>query len=264
MNSVLHSFFDIDHEESYASGHLRFLRSKSAGIVLLNRPDRANAYCREMVKAFESVLECCAGPEDTLKILILASSDPRYFCSGADRGELDARRAEDSFALPIRSLCNRLAAWPKPSLALAEGAVRGGGCELALACDIRITCEAASWGFPEVGLGLIPAAGGCRRLVSLAGPGTAKDMILFGRILSGREASEAGLAQYCLHRSEDAWKLAAELAARVGKCGGLALRLAKEACRRAEAEETESGSYEACAQALLYERRFSAINSSKD
>lgn len=230
-----------------------FEEKEGVAFIRLNREEKANAYNEALLEEFSGALSRCEKNAGALRALVIASAGRRFFCAGADRDELKGRGADDSFRLRSRELFDRLAAWPGLSVAAVAGAARGGGAELALACDIRLVTEKASFGFPELSLGLIPAAGGCRRLTALVGLGLAKDMILLGRVIEGREALRCGLANY-LFSADEITARAEEMARRAAQADFRALRLAKAACGlSAGAESPLSAAYETCAQALLYE-----------
>ncbi|MBQ7501329.1 enoyl-CoA hydratase/isomerase family protein [bacterium] len=229
-----------------------FERKDGVAFISLNREEKANSYNEELLNEFSRALTFCEENMRVIRVLVIGSAGTRFFCAGADKDELRGRGAEDSFTLRSRELFDRVAAWPGLTVAAVGGAARGGGTELALACDIRLATEKASFGFPEISLGLIPAAGGCRRLTALIGPGLAKDMIMLGRIIGGREAVQCGLANYLLTEAELRQK-AEEMASRAAAADFTALRLAKAACASAAAESPAGKSFETCAQALLYE-----------
>jgi enoyl-CoA hydratase len=141
---------------------------------------------------------------------------------------------------------------PIPTIAAVNGYALGGGCEVALACDIRIAAENATFGFPEVGLGILPGLGGTQRLPRLIGPALAKELIFTGRRIEAEEAREIGLANRVVGRGE-ALGAARELAAEIGQNAPLAVRHAKTAANRALDVDLVSGlEYETDQFALLF------------
>jgi enoyl-CoA hydratase/carnithine racemase len=209
------------------SAPLRVEHGDSAVTVLFDRPERRNALSVEMSQAFAAVLDEYA---ETPLPLVLRSATPGMFVSGTDVASLKERTLADSLNRINSSLFQRLHDHPWPTIAVVDGAALGGGCELALACDFRITTEDALWGLPEVRLGIIPSAGALVRLRALVGTGTATDLVLTGRRIRGREAGDLGLAS----RVTTAEGLAGALdtlLADVGAAAPLAQRLAKEAMR---------------------------------
>jgi enoyl-CoA hydratase/carnithine racemase len=152
------------------------------------------------------------------------------FVSGTDVASLKERTLADSLNRINSSLFQRLHDHPWPTIAVVDGAALGGGCELALACDFRITTEDALWGLPEVRLGIIPSAGALVRLRALVGTGTATDLVLTGRRIRGREAGDLGLASR-VTTAEGLSGVLDTLLSDVGAAAPLAQRLAKEAMR---------------------------------
>src|SRR3712207_5257195 len=141
---------------------------------------------------------------------------------------------------------------PIPTIAAVNGFALGGGCEVALACDVRIAAGNALFGFPEVSLGILPGMGGTQRLPRLVGPAFAKELIFTGRRIGAKEAHEIGLVNRVVSRGE-ALKVAKELAAEIAANGPLAVRHAKAATNRAMDVDLVSGlEYEADQFALLF------------
>jgi enoyl-CoA hydratase len=212
--------------------------------VLLNRPQQLNALSDELMEELVGRLQEL-DRDDAVRCIVLGGSE-RVFAAGADIGELAnttaielyyARRIERWDA--IRNL------W-KPLVAAVSGYCLGGGCELALSCDLIIASETARFGQPETSLGIIPGAGGTQRLTRAVGKATAMDVILSGRLLSADEALAAGLVARVVAREawlDEAKRVAHEISAK----GPVATRLAKEAVNRAYESTLQLG--------LEYERR---------
>lgn len=224
------------------------------GVALLglDRPDRANAYHRALLLELRDELARLAEAPG-IQALVLHSGTSRHFCSGADREELDQRGAEDGPALLARRVFDELARWPRPTVAAVRGAVLGGGLELALACDLRVAADDARFAFPETGLGLVPAAGGCFRAPRILGEALAREMVLFGRELDAWEALDRRLVTEVAPPGEVleralAWAMQA--AAR----HPLATRLAKQALALA-VPAGGALEFEGAAQAALYALR---------
>ena len=219
-------------------------RDGAIAVVLLNRPQQLNALSDELMDELVSALQEL-DRDEAIRCVVLGGNE-RAFAAGADIGELAqasavelyyARRVERWDA--IRSL------WT-PLVAAVSGFCLGGGCELALACDLIVASETARFGQPETGLGIIPGAGGTQRFTRAVGKAVAMDVILSGRTLSAREALEAGLVARVVAREawlEEAKRVAREIAAK----GPVATRLAKEAVDRAYEGPLSLG--------LEYERR---------
>lgn len=214
-------------------------------IVTLNRPSARNAIDREMLAELEVV---CHELEQVPRILILMGGEG-FFAAGADIAELRERRSEDALHGHTSRIFTRIAHLPMPVIAALDGYALGGGAELACAADFRLGTEAATFGSPEVGLGIIAAAGGTWRLRDLVGDSIARQMLLAGRTLDAGEALEAGLLDQIVPpaRLLDA---AIALAGRIARQDPLAVRLTKLALR------TPRGAHPAVdelAQALLFE-----------
>jgi enoyl-CoA hydratase len=201
-------------------------RDARVGVVLMNRPKQLNALSGELMSAVVAALqELDADPE--IRAIVLGGGE-RAFAAGADIAELAA-------GTPISLYENRrIDAWDSirdlrtPVVAAVSGFCLGGGCELAMLCDLIVASETARFGQPEINLGVLPGAGGTQRLTHAVGKAVAMDMILTGRMLSAREALSFGLVARVVAREawlEQAKRVAAEIAAK----GPVALRLAKEA-----------------------------------
>jgi enoyl-CoA hydratase len=200
---------------------------QEAVTLFFDRPDKRNALNRQLSEAISSALRTA---ESSAKPLVLRSRAAGMFVGGADVAELKERGVEDSLGRMNARLFQQLFDHPWPTIALVDGAALGGGCELALACDFRITSERAQWGLPEVRLGIIPSAGGLTRLSRLIGVGNANDLVLTGRRVLGDEALRLGLVNRCLPAEQLDAGLA-DLLRELRRAAPLAVRLAKEAMR---------------------------------
>jgi enoyl-CoA hydratase len=193
--------------------------------VLLNRPKQLNALSDELMEALVTALRGLEA-EEAIRCVVIGGTE-RAFAAGADIREL-AR------ASPIDLLyARRVERWDAiknlwtPLVAAVSGFCLGGGCELALSCDIVVASETARFGQPETGLGLIPGAGGTQRWTRAVGKAMAMDVVLSGRFLTAREALAAGLVSRVVAR--EAWLDEAKRVARdVAAKGPVATRLAKE------------------------------------
>lgn len=189
------------------------------------RPEKRNALSPEVSRAMRDALR---EHRSTPRPFIISSSTPGIFVSGTDVGALRERTLDDSLARRNSEVFQQLEEHPWPTVAVVDGPALGGGCELALACDLRLASTRSLWGLPEVRLGIIPSAGGLWRLPQLIGRSAATDLILTGRRIDGTEAHRLGLASRLVAPDEldDALAiLLDELNAAVP----LAQRLAKEA-----------------------------------
>jgi len=177
--------------------------------VTINRPDKLNALNRATVIAIADAARRAVSDPD-VGVIALTGAGEKAFVAGADIAEmaaLDPREAQ-SFAHELNDGLGTLESSPKPVLAAVNGFALGGGCELAMACHVRIAADTAKFGQPEVGLGLIPGAGGTQRLQRLVGRGRALDLILTGDMVDAAEAMRIGLVERVVP--------ADELRARVG------------------------------------------------
>jgi enoyl-CoA hydratase/carnithine racemase len=164
--------------------------------ITLNRPDRLNALSRATVESLDAARARALDDTD-VGVMVLTGSGEKAFAAGADIAEMSSLGAAEARAYSrfLQEALDRLERSPKPVLAAINGFALGGGCELAMACHVRIASESASFGQPEVALGLIPGAGGTQRLPRLVGRGRALDMILSGDRIDAPEALRIGLVQ---------------------------------------------------------------------
>lgn len=208
--------------------------------ICLNRPKVYNALCAALNKDMESALNELVQNSDVRALIITGGS--KVFAAGADIREMltanpfEARESSCSGHL----INNTIEALPFPVIAAVCGPALGGGCELALACDFRILGENAQLGLPEVGLGIIPGAGGTQRLVRLIGAARAKEMILLGKTIKATEAMALGLATAVVP-DDLVQKEAIGMAHRLAEKPASALMLAKQAVNYGETFGGEAG-----------------------
>jgi enoyl-CoA hydratase len=205
-------------------------RDDPIAVVLLNRPQQLNALSDELMGALVDALRELDG-EDAVRCIVVGGSD-RAFAAGADIGQLAQASPVEMYYQRRVDRWDEIRALWTPLVAAVSGFCLGGGCELAMACDLIVASETAKFGQPETGLGLIPGAGGTQRLTRAVGKAVAMDMILSGRFLSASEAQRAGLVARVVAKEawlEEAKRVARDIAAK----GPVATRLAKEAVDRA-------------------------------
>lgn len=219
-------------------------------IVTLNRPQVLNALNHELMAELSTALEGF-DTDDSIRVIILTGSE-RAFAAGADIKEMS-----DESAVSIM-LKDRLATWDKvrfikkPIIAAVSGFALGGGCELAMTCDIIIASETAQFGQPEINIGVIPGAGGTQRLTRAVGKYKAMEMILSGRSISANEAEKMGLVNKVVP-AELLLIEAKALAKEIAKKSPLALRAAKEAVLKSyEMTMTEGLNFERKAFYMLF------------
>jgi len=174
--------------------------------------------------------------------------------AGADMGELGERTVFDALASMMQGVYDKIEAYEKPTVAAVNGLALGGGCELAMACDVRIASENARFGLPEVTLAIIPGAGGTQRLSRLVGKGRAIEMILTGQIIDAEEAHRIGLVTQVAGVDEDLMDKVRTTAATILSRGPLAVRLAKLAVNTGFETDQKTGLIiERLALALLFD-----------
>jgi enoyl-CoA hydratase/carnithine racemase len=213
--------------------------------ILLWRADKRNAVNPTLARQLDQAV---AGVEDCGLPLVIRSGTPGMFVAGTDLVALSRRTLTESLERLNPKVFQRIADYPWASVAVVDGPALGGGLELALACDIRVTTPGSLWGLPEVTLGLVPSAGGLYRLAGLVGQGKARELILTGRTFRGAEAAQIGLAQL-LVEADDLDSALASLVERLSRADPLAVRLAKEAMRDPASDRTRL--VDALAQATL-------------
>lgn len=198
-------------------------------IVTVNRPKALNALnqetLEEMLRCFQEI-----GVDEKIRVVIVTGGGEKAFVAGADisfmenLNALTARR----FAQLGQNVLNTIENLPQPVIAAVNGFALGGGCELALSCDIRLASENAKFGQPEVNLGVLPGFGGTQRLPRLVGKGLANELLFTGNIIDAAEACRIGLVNRVVTR-EQLLPACKEMAAAIASRGTVAVRLCKEA-----------------------------------
>ena len=208
------------------------------GIIQINRPKVLNALNQQTMNAVVAALEEFDKSEE-IGCLVLTGNE-RAFAAGADIKQMATATPVDMLKNPFIDYWDRLSRINKPIIAAVSGYALGGGCELAMACDLIIASESARFGQPEINLGVIPGAGGTQRLTRAVGKAVAMEMILNGRQLSAEEALGYGLVNRVVPVElylEETIKFAAEIAARAP----VAVRLGKEAINAAFETNLQTG-----------------------
>lgn len=213
-------------------------------ILTINRPDKLNALSEEVRTEALAHLEAIA-VDDAIGAVVITGAGEKSFIAGADIGEFAGRSPFDQrHAMRSPRVFDVMASFPKPVIAMINGFCLGGGCELAMSCDIRIASAQARFGQPEIKLGLIPGGGGTQRLPRLVGLGNAMRLILTGDMIPATEAKEIGLVDLVVPAEELRAKTL-ELAAKIASFSPLTVKVAKEAVRASERLSIEDGiSYE--------------------
>jgi len=210
----------------------------AVGIARLDRPEARNALSPELMEELASVCERWDEDPEVRCILIAGGDD--WFAAGADIKVMAKRTLAETLTSPAARFWPRLAALRTPLVAAVSGYALGGGCELALACDMIVASESAQFGQPEILLGIIPGGGGTQRLARVMGKQRAMELVLTGRRIGAEEAHRLGIVTRLA--SADRWLDAAlELAEEVAERPPLAARLAKQAVLAAEETALSAG-----------------------
>ena len=224
----------------------------AVGIIHLNRPDALNALNHPLMDQLEAILDKWAA-DPAVRVVVINGS-ARAFAAGADIKEMDNLSAKDWAKDMHLSRWDKVGGYPKPTIAAVSGFALGGGCELALACDMIVASESAQFGQPEVAIGVIPGAGGTVRLARVLGKAKTMELCLTGRRVSALEAKELGFVNKVVPVEsylDEALKLAGQLAA----MPPLALQAAKRSILNAYSVDS----------ALKYERdQFYALFDTED
>jgi enoyl-CoA hydratase/carnithine racemase len=170
-------------------------------VVTVNRSDVRNALNRRVIESVRSTLDRFR-EDDGVVTLIFTGAGEKAFVAGTHIGELKDRTIVDGLAANMLRLYDEIEGFEKPTIATVNGYAFGGGCELAIACDIRLASENARFGLSETSLWIIPAAGGTQRLARLVGKGRALEMILTGRTIGAEEALNIGLVSRVVPQAE--------------------------------------------------------------
>lgn len=228
------------------------LEPDGIAVLTFNRPDVRNAMSKQMVDETRRAIDDLTARGD-VRVLIFTGAGEKAFVSGADIAELRDRNRMDALRRINSALFRAIEALPFPTIAAIRGFALGGGCELALACDLRVCGESSKLGQPEVGLGILPGAGACYRLPRVVGHGVARELIFTGRIIDAREAKEIGLVNRVVPDAE-VLQVARGLAAEIAKNSALAVRMAKMAITMGTEASTDAlQALECTAQAVLFE-----------
>jgi enoyl-CoA hydratase len=213
-------------------------RDGDVGSCILNRPERRNALSTAVLEALVAALDALDA-DPAIRAIVLRG-EGKAFAAGADVDELAGISGMQSRTSPRRALWDRIQQRPTPVIAAVHGYALGGGCELALACDIIVAADDARFGLPETGLGIIPGAGGTQRLVRAVGKSLALDVILAGRLLTAAEAVAAGIAARSVP-AEDLVATALAVAHEIARRSPIAISLARDAVHRSLDVTLEAG-----------------------
>ncbi len=217
---------------------------KHVALIELNRPKALNALKIELMTELKETL-IQLDEDDSVRAIVL-TGNARAFAAGADIKQMAGKGAIDMFNIDQFSTWDRIKKTKKPIIAAVSGFALGGGCELAMLCDMIVASETAKFGQPEIKIGVIPGAGGTQRLTRAVGKVRAMEMVLTGRFISAEEAFQAGLINKVVP-VELYLKEAIKLAQKVAEMSPIAIKLAKEAVLQAFNTSLDDG--------LLLERK---------
>jgi enoyl-CoA hydratase len=226
-----------------AYDNLLFEVSEQIARITFNRPNVLNALNRKTIDELGDCLKKVRA-DDAIRVLILTGAGEKAFIAGADINELSQQTPVNGreFTLYGQEIIHRLETLGKPAIAAINGFALGGGCELALACTLRIASRNAKLGQPEVKLGIIPGYGGSQRLPRLCGKGLAHELILTGEMITAEEALRVGLVNRVVESAE-LLATAEAIAQKIIANAPLAVKYALEAVERGMEMPQEEGLY---------------------
>ena len=220
------------------------------GFIIINRPELRNALNIDTLLEIESAMDVLRDDKN-IRVIIFTGAGEKSFAAGADISQLNKRTMIEALKPNMTATYRKIEDYEKPTIAAINGFALGGGLELALACDIRVASLNAKVGLPEVGLGIMPGAGGTQRLSRIIGKGKAMELILTGDVITAAEAERLNLISKAVPQ-EELMDAAKEYARRISLKGPLALRMAKAAVNRGADMEMETALYlEKLAQTIL-------------
>lgn len=222
------------------------------GIITMNRPEALNALSSAVFADLTKALDQVEHDDEVYVVVITGAG--RAFVAGADIGEMAHMNVEEglSFSELGNSLLMRVDMFPKPTIAAVNGFALGGGCELSLACDIRIASEKAKFGQPEVGLGIIPGFGGTQRMARIIGTGPAMELIFTADTIDAKQAEKIGMVNHVVP-AEELMNTAIAMAEKIASKAQVAIRTSKMALRRGiDCDITTAVTYEALAFATCF------------
>ena len=187
--------------------NMKYIQLEPQGEIALlriNRPEALNAMNIDVISELSRTVDI-VGADESIKVVIITGSGDKSFCAGADISymvNIDPISAE-KYASSAQSVLNKIERLEKPVIAAVNGYALGGGCELAMVCDIRVASSNAKLGQPEVTIGIPPGWGGTQRLMRLVGPAKAKELVFTGKMISAQEALQMGLVNSVIELSTD-------------------------------------------------------------
>lgn len=209
-------------------------------VITINRPDKLNALNTKVHEEGVAALDALKNDDD-VRVVVFTGAGEKAFIAGADISEFAGQTSVTQRAVfQNRTLFNSIDTFPKPVIAMINGFALGGGCELSMACDIRIASENAKLGQPEINLGIIPGGGGTQRLTRLIGEGKAMELILTGDMIGAEEALALGLVNH-VFPADELVESTMKIAAKIASKSPIALQMAKEAVKTASRSNLDEG-----------------------
>ena len=221
-------------------------------VVTMNRPEALNALNKAVFTDLEVALDDVEKDDEVYVVIITGAG--RAFIAGADIGEMAPMNVAEGLAFSElgNRILMRVDMMEKPTIAAVNGFALGGGCELAMSCDIRVASEKATFGMPEVGLGITPGFGGTQRLQRIVGMSTAMELVLTSRTIDAQEALQIGLVKH-VYPADVMLDKALELANAIASNAQVAVRQSKAAIRRGLQTDIYTGAaYESEAFGLCF------------
>ena len=209
--------------------------------LTINRPEAMNAMNQKVINELESNIHSCVS-DDSVGVIIISGSGEKAFIAGADIKKMQKMSSEEAlvFGKSGQQLTLTIENSSKPVIAAVNGYALGGGCEISLACHIRVCSENAMFGQPEVLLGLLPGWGGTQRLPKIVGVGIANEIITTGRMIKSSEAKEIGLVNHCVTQDQLKTKCE-EIANQILKNGPNAIAESLSCIRHGDGKATQDG-----------------------
>ena len=240
MKLILFFFFILSFVYPLENKFIKYEEDKTTGLITISRPNALNALNSQVLEELDKCLDNIDLKK--IKVIIITGDGEKAFVAGADISEMSELSKEEgeAFGKKGNELFRKIETFPIPIIAAVNGFALGGGCELALSCDIRICSDNAIFGQPEVGLGITPGFGGTQRLARIIGPGMAKQMIYTGQNIKSHEALRIGLV-YAIYQKENLLNEAKKLAEMIAGNGDISVRNAKKAINEGLQVNIEEG-----------------------
>ena len=228
INKIFLLFIFINIILTLETQYIKYEEVQTTAIITINRPKALNALNSQVLEELDKTLNSI--DLNKIKALIITGSGEKSFVAGADIAEMSklSKKEGEFFGKKGNDIFRKLEKFPIPVIAAINGFALGGGCEIAMSCDIRICSENAIFGQPEVGLGITPGFGGTQRLARIVGPGMAKQMIFTGQTIKADEALRIGLVNE-IYPQKELLENAKKIAENIGKNIGHAVKNSKEA-----------------------------------